>query len=381
MPRILHTADWQIGKPYRWIPDPQKQARLQRERVEVVSRIGEVARHESVDAVLVAGDLFDSSTVPASEVLEVMELIGAMPCPVLVIPGNHDHGGAGGIWRREDLLRRMRERAPNLELLTQPEPTALAGMTLLPCPLLRRHDSVGPMRWLDQLDWQDLDSEAPRVLLAHGSVQGFGSGTDVNALNLERLPTGELDYIALGDWHGLMQVQQKAWYSGTPEPDRFPTGEDDQRSQVVLADLTRGDDPQVQTIPTGRIAWHRITMQLQGMPDLERLQHQLDACIGSRAGRDLLRLELHGRLGLDAHRRLQALLDELSEQLLHLRLRGELQRHPTDAELNQCLDRSDGPLLSSIAAALKQELDGGTDPLIEQALIELHQLCVASPCA
>ena len=206
-------------------------------------------------------------------------------------------------------------------------------------------------------------------------------GTDVNALNLERLPTEELDYIALGDWHGLMQVQSKAWYCGTPEPDRFPTGSEDQRSQVILADLTRGQDPQVRMIPTGWLAWHRITMQLQGLPDLERLQHQLDACIGSRAGRDLLRLELHGRLGLDAHRRLQALLDELSAQLLHVRLRGELQRHPTDAELNQCLDRSDGPLLSSIAAALKQELDGGADPLIEQALIELHQLCVASPCA
>ena len=381
MPRILHTADWQIGKPFRWITDPQKLARLQRERVEAVSRIADVARSESVDALLVAGDLFDSSTVPASEVLEVMELIGAMPCPVLVIPGNHDHGGAGGIWRREDLLRRMRERAPNLELLTRFEPTSRAGLTLLPCPLLRRHDSVGPMRWLDQLDWQDLDSEAPRVLLAHGSVQGFGSGTDVNALNLERLPTEELDYIALGDWHGLMQVQSKAWYCGTPEPDRFPTGSEDQRSQVILADLTRGQDPQVRMIPTGWLAWHRITMQLQGLPDLERLQHQLDACIGSRAGRDLLRLELHGRLGLDAHRRLQALLDELSAQLLHVRLRGELQRHPTDAELNQCLDRSDGPLLSSIAAALKQELDGGADPLIEQALIELHQLCVASPCA
>jgi len=381
VPRILHTADWQIGKPFRWITDPQKLARLQRERVEAVSRIADVARSESVDALLVAGDLFDSSTVPASEVLEVMELIGAMPCPVLVIPGNHDHGGAGGIWRREDLLRRMRERAPNLELLTRLEPTSRAGLTLLPCPLLRRHDSVGPMRWLDQLDWQDLDSEAPRVLLAHGSVQGFGSGTDVNALNLERLPTEELDYIALGDWHGLMQVQSKAWYCGTPEPDRFPTGSEDQRSQVILADLTRGQDPQVRMIPTGRLAWHRITMQLQGLPDLERLQHQLDACIGSRAGRDLLRLELHGRLGLDAHRRLQALLDELSAQLLHVRLRGELQRHPTDAELNQCLDRSDGPLLSSIAAALKQELDGGADPLIEQALIELHQLCVASPCA
>ena len=105
------------------------------------------------------------------------------------------------------------------------------------------------------------------------------------------------------------------------------------------------------------------------------------AIVSRRVGRDLLRLELNGRLGLDAHRRLQALLDELSEQLLHLRLRGELRRHPTDGELDQCLNRSDGPLLSSIAAGLKQELEGGADPLIEQALIELHQLCVATSCA
>ena len=105
MPRILHTADWQIGKPFRWVDDPQKQARLQQERVDAVARIAEVSRQEQVDAVLVAGDLFDSSTVASAMVMEVMEVIGSIPCPVMVIPGNHDHGGAGGIWRRADLLR------------------------------------------------------------------------------------------------------------------------------------------------------------------------------------------------------------------------------------------------------------------------------------
>ena len=46
VPRILHTADWQIGKPYRWVDDGQKQARLQQERVEVVGRIAEIVRQE-----------------------------------------------------------------------------------------------------------------------------------------------------------------------------------------------------------------------------------------------------------------------------------------------------------------------------------------------
>ena len=240
VPRILHTADWQIGKPYRWVDDGQKQARLQQERVEVVGRIAEIVRQEEVDVVLVAGDLFDSSTVPAATVMEVLEVVGSMSCPVLVIPGNHDHGGVGGIWRREDLQRQRQDRAPNLQLLLASEPVLVAGITVLPCPLLRQHESRNPLLWLEQLDWQALDSSAPRVVLAHGSVQGFGGDDSVNRLVLDRLPSDEFDYVALGDWHGLMSVDRKAWYAGTPEPDRFPNGPDDKRSQVLLVDLERG---------------------------------------------------------------------------------------------------------------------------------------------
>ena len=42
MPRLLHTADWQIGKPYRWIDDPERRSRLQRARIEAVERIIEL---------------------------------------------------------------------------------------------------------------------------------------------------------------------------------------------------------------------------------------------------------------------------------------------------------------------------------------------------
>ena len=74
------------------------------------------------------------------------------------------------------------------------------------------------------------------MVLAHGSVQGFG-GDDSSTVGLDRLPSDEFDDVALGDWHGLMSVDRKAWYAGTPEPDRFPNGPDDKRSQVLLVDL------------------------------------------------------------------------------------------------------------------------------------------------
>ena len=381
VPRILHTADWQIGKPYRWVDDGQKQARLQQERVEVVGRIAEIVRQEEVDVVLVAGDLFDSSTVPAATVMEVLEVVGSMSCPVLVIPGNHDHGGVGGIWRREDLQRQMQDRAPNLQLLLSSEPVLVAGITVLPCPLLRQHESRNPLLWLEQLDWQALDSSAPRVVLAHGSVQGFGGDDSVNRLALDRLPSDELDYVALGDWHGLMSVNRKVWYAGTPEPDRFPNGPDDKRSQVLLVDLERGLPAGVKPHATGRFQWHRITMTLKGDGDLARLEQRLSDCIGRRVGRDLLRLELNGQLGWSAHQTLQNRLEDLQQQLLHLRLRGELHRLPTAHERDQFLDGLESPLVSAIASDLQEELEQAVDPVAEQALIELQRLCAIDPCA
>ena len=198
---------------------------------------------------------------------------------------------------------------------------------------------------------------------------------------MDRLPSDELDYVALGDWHGLMSVDRQAWYPGTPEPDRFPNGPDDQRSQVLLVDLDRGLPAEVKPHPTGRFQWHRITMTLNGDGDLARLEQRLSDCIGRRVGRDLLRLELNGQLGWSAHQTLQDRVEDLRQQLLHLRLRGELHRLPTVLERDQFLDGLESPLVSAIARDLQEELEQGIDPVAEQALIELHRLCAVDPCA
>tara|TARA_Y100000766_G_scaffold132988_1_gene114450 strand:- start:155 stop:721 length:567 start_codon:yes stop_codon:yes gene_type:complete len=172
-----------------------------------------------------------------------------------------------------------------------------------------------------------------------------------------------------------MEVDRRTWYSGTPETDRFPTGPDDLRSQVLVIDVERAQMPSVMVKPTGRLHWHRITMTLNGDADLPRLEQQLVESVGSRVGRDLMRLELNGQLGLKGHLQLEERLALLGEQLLHLRLRGKLHRQPTAQERDELLLRMDSPLVSTIAAGLQEELQSNADPLVEQALIELHRLC------
>ena len=390
--RFIHTADWQIGKPYRSVQDDKNRYRLQHERIAAIERIGAVVRDQDAAFVLVAGDLFDSSTVALEAVLEVFEAIAALAVPVLAIPGNHDHGGAGGIWHRQDVRRQRRAMAPNLQLLLERRPLPLESALLLPCPLLRNQDSSDPSQWLRQLDWSDLPTDRPRIVLAHGGVHGFNArdlGYDDeaqaganNLIDLKALPADQIDYVALGDWHNLKQVAPRAWYSGTPEPDRFDQGADNQRGQVLVVELQRGGLPRVEPVATGRCRWHNLTIHFHGDDDLPRFAQQLEALLGGRVARDLLRLQVSGSLSLSGHRRYEQLLEDLHRRLLRLRLKGECLPAPEAEELEALVARSEDPLIARVAAQLQQRIDADTDAaataLARTALAELFRFATST---
>ena len=385
MLRIIHTADWQIGKPYGTVADEQKRFRLQQERIAAIGRIRDAVRAQEAQLLLVAGDLFDSPTPDSTAVLEVLELIGEMQVPVLVIPGNHDHGAPGTVWHRDDFQRHQRQQAPNLQLLLERQPLVLDEAVVLPCPLLRNQDSSDPTQWLRGVDWSALPTDRPRIVLAHGGVHGFGGrdyeGDDEaqaganNLIDLAALPAAQIDYIALGDWHNLKQVSAQAWYPGTPEPDRFDQGEGNQRGQVLLVELQRGITPEVKPQQTGRIQWHNLNIRFTGDGDLDRFERQIEELTAGRVARDLLRLEVSGSLSLAGHRRYQQLLDDLQNRLLRLRIKGECQQAPEAAELEQLTARSEDPLIAQVAQQLQQRLSRETDPDSDEARRIRTALC------
>ena len=84
--RLLHTSDWHIGRRFH-------QVDLLDQQVAFGEWLVEVVRSESIDAVLVAGDLYDRAT-PAADAVEALDRIlfdlldtGAT---VIAISGNHD---------------------------------------------------------------------------------------------------------------------------------------------------------------------------------------------------------------------------------------------------------------------------------------------------
>jgi exonuclease SbcD len=88
--KILHTADWHLGKRL------DSFSRIE-EQVQVMDEICQIAEREHVDLVIVAGDLFDAFH-PSIEAIELLyktlkKLTADGSRPVVAIAGNHDSTG------------------------------------------------------------------------------------------------------------------------------------------------------------------------------------------------------------------------------------------------------------------------------------------------
>ena len=115
--RFLHTSDWHIGKTLKG------HSRLD-EQSEVMKEIVDIARRESVDAVLIAGDLYETSAPSAqAQQLLVHTLIELRRtgAEVIAMAGNHDHATTFDAYR--SLMA-----AAGIHLFGRPRPVDNGGL-------------------------------------------------------------------------------------------------------------------------------------------------------------------------------------------------------------------------------------------------------------
>jgi len=337
MVRFIHTADLQIGKPFNWASG-RAQSSLREAREEAVTAFGEVARERDAHFILIAGDLFDDNTVGDDVVTRTCQRLSEIDVPVYILPGNHDFaGGPSCVYHRDPFLALKPE---HVLVLDEPEPYVLGqegeeppddDVVILPAPVERRNEKGDPSSHIDSDFGTEAAPGAIRIGLAHGGVEAFGAGEAASRIDPDRAEQADLNYLALGDWHGCKQVGPRTWYSGTPEPDSFKQNDPGNLLLVEIDD--HSDAPQVQTVSTGQYRWARKETTLQAEEDLDALERWftgLDDPLNT-----LVRLELGGSLGLDAMSDLEDLKDRLENIVLEVRHRGEVQPRATEEELDQ----------------------------------------------
>ena len=249
--RFIHSSDLHLGKRFGNFAGDLP-GRLREGRHGVIARLAEHARQRGAATILLAGDTFDTET-PAPEVRRqaLAEMAHDASLRWVILPGNHDSLQAAQLWST------LRSEAPaNVTLAVEAQPLELApGAMLLPAPCTTRRPGRDLTEWMDA---QASPEGALRIGLAHGAVQSFseeGAGLDVIASRPGAARAG-LDYLALGDWHGGVEINARTRYSGTPEPDRF---KHDRPGEALLVALDGPSAPAgVTPLPTGSFTWQTI---------------------------------------------------------------------------------------------------------------------------
>ncbi|MFY1987032.1 metallophosphoesterase family protein [Achromobacter xylosoxidans] len=305
MTHFLHTADWQIGRQYGQF-ETEDAALLAEARFDAVARIAALAAERQVDAVLVAGDVFDTQGVSDRTIRRLFAALAAYAGPWVMIAGNHDAALADSVWSRAAQLGCI---PPNVRVPPRPGVVDLAAQNLavLAAPLTQRHtyDDV-----TQAFDAMESEPGRIRVGLAHGSVAGRLPDTidATNPIAPDRASRARLDYLALGDWHGCLSVDERTWYAGTPEQDRFRGNEPGYVLDVRIA--APGATPQVERVATGKYRWSAWTETLSLPTDAQALAERLAAL----RAEDVLRLELQGHVNVPTWEALQRAVDQAAAQ-------------------------------------------------------------------
>lgn len=301
--RFIHTADWQLGRAFRSF-EPGLAGQLEAARFDAIDQIARVARETGASHVLVAGDVYDGPYIEGKLVrqgLERMRKYGGLSW--VLLPGNHDNARQGGIWDRVAKIG----LPVNVRVLLEPRAhEVVPGVNVLAAPLFSKTVTSDPTAFMDH---EATPLGALRIGLAHGSVRGFGSQAEASILlDVARAQTARLDYLALGDWHGVQQVDPRIWYSGTPEPDRFPDNEPGYVLAVTLEGA--GDQPKVERHRTAKFHWLELAAAMHDAADLELIERQIGSG-GATAQDTLVRIMLSGSLPASQHAGLDGWLERM----------------------------------------------------------------------
>jgi exonuclease SbcD len=250
--RLLHTSDWHLGRSFH------RESLLDAQRA-FLDHLVAVVRAEAVDAVLVAGDVYDRA-LPGLEAValfdDVLHRLAALGVPTVFISGNHDSArrlgvGAGLIDRAGVHLRTDPGGCATPVLLADGHgPVAVYGLPYLEPALVRERfglergghaEVLGAAMDAVRADLAGRPPGTRAVVLAHAFVTGgepSDSERDITVGGVAAVPLGVFDgvhYAALGHLHGCQELAPHVRYSGSPLAYSF--SEEHHRKTMWLLDL------------------------------------------------------------------------------------------------------------------------------------------------
>ena len=293
--RFLHLADLHLGKQLNDVSFLEDQKYI-------LAQILEIVRDKRIDAVLIAGDVYQKSS-PQGEAMEVFDSfvsdLTAMGKSVYLISGNHDSAQrisyfsslirSAGVFASEKFegsLQSYTVRDPYGELVIHLLPF-LRPQQVRKCwpgeKIATYEDAVRVV-----LEHSPIDKKKRNVLLCHQFITGAEtSDSEERAVggldNIDAHLFDDFDYVALGHIHKPQRVLRDTLrYAGSPL--KYSFSEVNHQKSVTVADLGAKGDVTVEKIP------------LYPLRDMRTVEGMLDDVMAMEPSEDYVWVTVHDEL-------------------------------------------------------------------------------------
>lgn len=261
--KFIHTSDWHIGRQLH------NQSLLDDQRL-VLNQIVELAVNHEVDAVIVAGDIYDRSIPPANAVAllddVVNRLVNELNIAVIMIAGNHDGHERLGFASRQMMDSGLHIVGPLTKTVTPIELKGKQGNAVfygLPYadPATVRHvfdcdvstHGQAMVKLLEQVHEHDSNG-LPQVVISHCFLDGGSESESERPLSIggaDKVSPAlftPFSYVALGHLHGPQyKGAEHVRYSGSML--KYSFSEQHQKKSVTLVEFDDSGKAQFELLP------------------------------------------------------------------------------------------------------------------------------------
>jgi DNA repair exonuclease SbcCD nuclease subunit len=331
------VADVHLDVPFAWA-GPEVGRRWRAHVRDALTNVVEVCLERHVDALLVAGDLYEHERFTPDTVRFVEATFAKLdPIPVLVAPGNHDWLAPAGLYRQAVFGRNVRvfdtDRLSPFELAD--------GCTLWGAAHLRPRGTAG---FLEEFR---VDRAGVHLALFHGSeVGGFAlQGADKHEhapFRAAQVPAAGLHFAFVGHYHHPTATAHHA-YPGSPQPLAFGTPP----GGLLLAEVGDDGSVEIERVDVAAAELHEVQVDVSGCETSTALRDRVaNALVGLEGA---ARVDLVGELGGDLEWH-ESLLRDVAPCLDAVKVRTEGLTRAIDVAAIAALDTVEGEFVRLVQA-------------------------------
>lgn len=284
--KFLHMADNHLDTPFVELGQAiDKAESRRRELKETFAKGLELAANNSVDVVLISGDLFEHKYVEKSTIKFINDKFREISLiKVFITPGNHDPFVQNSYYINYDWADNVFIFGGHFEKFSLPQLNAnIWGVGF--------NDFYVGNSMIEGIDQEE--KEKINVLLTHGTVDIDPNGR-YHPLSSKNLSQMGFDYCALGHIHKMiMDEKNKIYNPGSPEPLGFDEPEE---HGVFLGEVTK-DYKNIKFIPIALRQYFTQEINVQGVETIEEVIDKVKLAVNFETSREnLYKIKLTGKL-------------------------------------------------------------------------------------